>query len=82
LKIRWPGTFVPSIPEKKITGSETPEFLEVRRSLLESFMKDCAKHDYIISSPEFQLFSRGQGEVDKQLEKLRGESPAEILLKY
>lgn len=70
LKIRWPGIYVPSIPEKKILNSKDEEFIEERRSLLERFMKECAKHDFIIYSMEFKLFSRGQGEVDKILQAL------------
>jgi len=33
-------------------------------------MKECAKYDYIIYSKEFNLFSRGKGEIDKALSAL------------
>jgi sorting nexin-1/2 len=67
LRIRWPGCYVPSIPEKKVVDKEKEEFIEERRSLLERFMKEIAKFDYIIYSQEFKVFARGKGEVDKVL---------------
>ena len=67
LRIRWPGCYVPSIPEKKVVDKDKEEFVEERRSLLERFMKDIAKFDYIIYSKEFKVFARGKGEIDKVL---------------
>lgn len=61
LRIRWPGCYVPSIPEKKFLNDKNEEFIEERRSLLERFMKEIAKYDYIVFSKEFKLFARGQG---------------------
>jgi len=70
LKTRWPGIYVPSIPEKKYLNDKSDEFIEERRSLLQRFLKECAKYDYIIYSKEFKLFARGNGEVDKVLASL------------
>lgn len=67
LRTRWPGCFIPAIPEKKYFGGNDSEYVEERRELLEKFLKDCARFDYIIFSKEFKLFSRGQGEIDKAL---------------
>jgi len=43
------------------------EFVEERRLLLERFMKELAKYDYIVFSKEFKIFARGNGEIDKVL---------------
>lgn len=67
LRTRWPGCYIPSIPEKKFLNDKNEEFIEERRSLLERFMKEIAKYDYIVYSKEFKLFARGVGEVDKNL---------------
>lgn len=67
LRIRWPGCYVPSIPEKKMVGSDDTQFVEERRELLERFMKEIAKYDYIVFSKEFKVFARGKGEIDKVL---------------
>ena len=67
LKQRWPGCYVPAIPEKKFINGKDEQFVEERRTLLERFMKEIAKYDYIVFSKEFKLFARGSGEVDKNL---------------
>ena len=67
LRTRWPGIYVPSMPEKKIVNSNSEAFVEERRSLLERFMKEIAKFDYIVYSKEFKVFARGKGEIDKVL---------------
>lgn len=84
LKTRWVGCYVPSIPEKNIniTKQNDEKFIEERRSLLERFMKECAKYDYIIYSKEFKVFSRGKGEIDKVLLALPKQTPLQVLEKY
>jgi len=58
---------VPSIPEKKLMNQNKDQYVEERRSLLERFMKEIAKYDYIIYSKEFKVFARGKGDIDKVL---------------
>jgi hypothetical protein len=82
---RWPGCYIPCIPEKKsldvdfsksnpiqwkIAGNADGIFIEERRALLERFLRELARYDFIIESKEFKIFSRGPGEVDQQLLKL------------
>ena len=57
-------------------------FVEERRSLLERFMKEIAKFDYIVFSKEFKIFARGKGEVDKVLPMLPRQTPMQVLDKY
>ncbi len=79
---RWPGIYIPAIPEKKVVGNKTDAFIEERRLLLEKFLKECAKYDYVLRSAEFKLFSREKGEIDKLLHHLPPQSPTQILEKY
>lgn len=65
----WPGVYVPSIPEKQLQNKDEA-FVEERRQLLERFLKEIAKLDYILESEEFKIFSRGTGEVDKALSNM------------
>jgi len=44
--------------------------IEDRRQLLERFVKEIAKFDYIVFSKEFKVFARGSGEIDKVLSSL------------
>lgn len=82
LRIRWPGCYIPSIPEKKMTGNKEENFVEERRVLLERFMKEIAKYDYIVFSKEFKVFARGKGEIDKVLYALPKQTPMQVLEKY
>ena len=82
LKIRWPGCYIPSIPEKGLMKDNSEQFVEERRSLLERFMKEIAKYDYIVFSKEFELFATKKGEVDKDLLSLPKQTPMTVLEKY
>lgn len=83
LRIRWPGCYVPSIPEKKMNQNNNDDkFVEERRELLERFMREIAKYDYIIFSKEFKVFARGKGEIDKVLYALPKQTPMQVLEKY
>jgi len=67
---RWPGCFVPCIPEKQMLGDKEEGFIEERRSLLNRFMLECSKFNWIIESQEMKIFARQPGEVVDALEKL------------
>jgi len=82
LRTRWPGCYIPSIPEKKMMNQNTDLHVEERRSLLERFMKEISKFDYIIFSKEFKVFARGKGEIDKTLFALPKQTPMQVLEKY
>jgi hypothetical protein len=52
------------------------QVIDERRVLLERFMKECGKYDYIVYSKEFKLFARGTGDfVDKMLLALPRQTP-------
>jgi len=73
---RWPGCYVPAIPEKQMTGDKEDAFVEQRRSLLERFMRECGKYEYLLESKEFKIFTRGgQGEIDGVLKTLPKQTP-------
>lgn len=58
------------------------KFVEERTVLLQRFFKEIGKYEYIISSPEFKIFSRGQGDIEKLLAALPKQTPGQILEKY
>ena len=57
LCLRWPGIYIPAIPEKKRIGNKDDKFVEERRSMLENFLKQVAKYEYILFSREFKIFA-------------------------
>jgi sorting nexin-1/2 len=64
---RWPGIYIPAIPEKKLVGNNDDGFLEERRHLLERFMKECGRLGYVTHSKEFKIFARDKGDIEKIL---------------
>lgn len=70
LNERWPGCFIPCIPEKQILGDKEDGFIEERRSLLNRFILECSKFEFIINSEEFKIFAFQAGEVGDTLERL------------
>jgi sorting nexin-1/2 len=58
-----------------VLNADNEKFVEERRVLLERFMKEIAKYDYIIYSKEFKVFARGKGEIDKVLYSLPKQTP-------
>lgn len=79
---RWPGIFIPALPEKKLVGNNDDKFVEERRSMLERFMKELAKFDYLTHSKEFKIFARDKGDLDKILNNLVKQTPMQVLEKY
>jgi sorting nexin-1/2 len=67
LASRWPGVYIPAIPEKKLMGNKDDKFVEERRALLERFMKEIAKFEYLTDSKEFKVFARDRGDIEKIL---------------
>ena len=94
---RWPGCYIPCIPEKKTVNVDTSaasmsdwnwstnteqSFVEMRRALFERFIREVAKYDYLVQSKEFQIFCRESGEVGGRLNSLPKQAPMQILEKY
>lgn len=63
-------------------GDKEEGFIEERRSLLDRFIRECAKFEFILESQEFRIFARQSGEVGDTLEKLPAQNPGQILDKY
>jgi sorting nexin-1/2 len=63
-------------------GNKDDKFVEERRALLERFMKEVAKFDYLTQSREFKVFARERGDIEKILTAMLKQSPLQILEKY
>ncbi len=82
LTVRWPGVYIPAIPEKKLMGNKDDKFVEERRALLERFMKEIAKFDHLTQSREFKVFARERGDIEKILNSMLKQTPMQVLEKY
>ena len=67
---RWPGIYFPPIPPKRKVGNKEIHFVEERRYFLQRFLIKLAQQDFILSSEEFKIFSRFNGDIEKQFMNL------------
>lgn len=72
LKKRFPGFYIPPVPEKKVIvkcefmqGNKEEKLVEDRKRFLDYFCKQIAKTPYIFYSETFQLLIRSKGDLEK-----------------
>ena len=63
-------------------GNKDDKFVEERRQLLDRFIKELAKFEYLTQSKEFKVFARDRGDIDKILSSMFRQTPLQILEKY
>jgi sorting nexin-1/2 len=63
-------------------GNKEEKFLEERRYFLERFLQKMATVDFILTSDEFKVFSRLNGDIEKALSSLPKLSPDLILDRF
>lgn len=64
---QWPGCLIPQIPPKQSIGNLDQDFIEIRRKLLEVFLKRIVRYSFIHQSEVFQHFLRGPQEFHKSI---------------
>jgi len=80
---KWPGCYVPPLPEKKMVGNMDKKFIEDRRKFLEYFCQKISEISYLYYSEEFQIFLRStNNDVEKALAPLQIVVYEEIIAKY
>lgn len=64
-------------------GDKEDGFIEERRSLLNRFILECSKFEFIINSDEFKIFAlQKAGEIGPALENMAKQRPTQILDRY
>jgi len=68
---RWPGCYIPPLPEKKMTGNMNPVFIEDRRKSLETFLSQLTETPYLYYGEELQTFLKSTTpDIEKTLATL------------
>ena len=57
---RWPGCFIPAVPDKKVIGKNDEMIKKNRERFLDSFVKKIASLPYLYYSQEFQVLLRSK----------------------
>ena len=78
---RWPGVYIPNIPPKKAIGNLDNSIIETRQRILNKFCEKLISISYLSESEEVLKFVTSN-DSSKELEKLPGLKPEEILFKY
>lgn len=82
---KWPGCYVPPLPNEKIIGNLDKESLEERSKYIEEFCRKLANLKYLYYSAEFQVFLRGakhNTDLEKELKALGEQSYVDLIEKY
>ena len=53
---RWPGIFIPKLPNKKKVGNKGKNISVIRVEMLNRFLKKISKIKYLLNSEELGLF--------------------------
>lgn len=57
---RWPGCFVPAVPDKKVIGKNDDMIKKNRERFLDNFVKKIAHLPHLYFSQEFQVLLRSK----------------------
>ncbi len=76
---RWPGIYIPRIPQKKITGNKDPPIISKRIRLINRFCLNLSNIEYLYKSEEVNLFKSNVPEVANAINKLPDLKLSEIL---
>jgi len=83
LVARWPGCYIPPLPEKKMVGNLDKKFIEDREKFLHYFSNKMCEIPYLYYSEEFQIFLRTtNSDIDKALGPLNIIVYEDIINKY
>ena len=79
---RWPGIFIPKLPNKKKVGNKGKNISIIRVEMLNRFLKKISKIKYLINSVELKLFLQNKNNVGKIFDELKEQSYEELAKKY
>jgi hypothetical protein len=80
---RWPGLFIPVLPPKHTSGSNSLKVVNQRVRCLTYFLNNCAKIPFIFLSEEFREFlESNNSDLKKLYEKMEKHNYQKMLLRY
>ena len=79
---RWPGIFIPKLPNKKKVGNKGKNISIIRVEMLNRFLKKISKINYLLNSEELKLFLQNKSNFAKTLDGLKEQNYEELAKKY
>ena len=79
---RWPGIFVPKLPNKKKVGNKGKKISLIRVEMLNRFLKKISKIKYLMESEEMSLFLQNTSNIAKTLDGMKMPNYEDLSKKY
>ena len=79
---RWPGIFIPKLPNKKKVGNKGKNISVIRVEMLNRFLKKISKIKYLLNSEELGLFLQNTSNVGRTLDGLKEQTYEDLSRKY
>ena len=79
---RWPGIFIPKLPNKKKVGNKGKKISVIRVEMLNRFLKKISKIKFLMESEEMGLFLQNSSNVGKTLDGIKAQNYEELSKKY
>ena len=79
---RWPGIFIPKLPNKKKVGNKGKNISVIRVEMLNRFLKKISKVKYLLNSEELGLFLQNTSNVGRTLDGLKEQTYEDLSRKY
>ena len=76
---RWPGIYIPRIPQKKTTGNKDPSLISKRIRLINRFCLNLSNIEYLYKCEEVNIFRSNIKDVANAISKLPELKYSEIL---
>ena len=78
----WPGVFIPNLTQIKTESKKYRDIVGMRWYIMNRFLKQLSKIDYLMNSDEIELFCQKASNVAKTFDAIKEESYEELLKKY
>ena len=78
---RWPGIYIPRIPQKKTTGNKEPSLISKRIRLINRFCLNLSNIEYLYKCEEVNIFRSNIKDVANAISKLPELKYSEILIR-
>lgn len=78
----WPGVFIPNLTQIKTESKKDRDIVGMRWYIMNRFLKQLSKIDYLMNSDEMELFCQKASNVAKNFDAIKEESYEELFKKY
>jgi hypothetical protein len=79
---RWPGVFIPKLPNKKNLSNKGKKLSLIRVEMINRFLKKISKIQYLLNSEEMKLFLQNLSNFGKSFDSIKSQNYEDLSKKY